>query len=411
MKVDYTKIKSSFGHRLINPPPRTNISDMLMISGGGTSQTFFALGAVKCLIDNQRFNFQVISAVSGGTILLVFIELCYMAKLTTEPGWYQKYVREYIYNVAKRPLLERLVRNRLMLDRVSSELLALIPKLVLDYKSDQSEVICEYCYLDVDRKYVSCDHSDVIDTAKNVKVPLWYFIRLARCVLPITQFYDRATIDAGSIQNVAMNSSLTRYDPKNIYVICGCDNFQYENVKTSTFSEIVWSTLGSLMGSANYEGMDMATIALACESVVFCGMSNQFDVSKDPFHKNLFNNYYLDTDRALTFYNAVLFSDIDMCKVIENEGYIQMFHALQNPREASGKCESGKCESGKCESGKSMRSSRTRGAQPAKKLRFDIPNPDVYNDNVHAIYKAFREKSLLQHGLSTLFALTKSELP
>lgn len=400
MSIDYGKIKSSIGHRLMSPPPRPKVSDLLMISGGGTSQTFFALGAVRCLIDNQRFNFDVISAVSGGTILLLFIELCILAKLDVEPGWYQKYVKEYIYDVAKRPLLERLVRNRLRLDRLSDELFALIPKLSIEYQSNASPVICEYCYLDADRKFVSCDHSDIIDTSNDVRVPLWYFIRLARCTLPFTQFYDRATIDAGSIQNIAMNSSLTRYDPENVYIICGQETMSYENVRTSTVTEIIASALGSIMGGANYEGMDLATVALACENVVFCGMSNNLDGSKDKYHKNLFSNYYKDTDQNLTFYNAVLFSDIEMCKVLENEGYIQMFHALQNPR--------GKSCDGACPSQKTSRSDRSSRHKPATpKLRFDIPNPEVYNDNVHAIYRAFRGRSVLEHALRGVFGLSQ----
>jgi hypothetical protein len=54
-------------------------------------------------------------------------------------------------------------------------------------------------------------------------------------------------------------------------------------------------------------------------------MSNNCNVSPDAFHKNLFSDHYAQTSKWLTYYNTVLFTDLDMCKVLENEGYIQMY--------------------------------------------------------------------------------------
>jgi hypothetical protein len=55
-------------------------------------------------------------------------------------------------------------------------------------------------------------------------------------------------------------------------------------------------------------------------------------------------------------FNGLIFNNKPLMKVIENEGYIQMYYQLKQ-------------------------------AYPKKKLVFDIPNPDVYNSNVKEIIR------------------------
>jgi len=45
-------------------PKRKNITNCLILSGGGTNQTFFSCGAVGCIVDNGLFDFEVISVVN-----------------------------------------------------------------------------------------------------------------------------------------------------------------------------------------------------------------------------------------------------------------------------------------------------------------------------------------------------------
>ena len=90
---------------VFTPSKRKKIKTILILSGGGTLQSFFALGAVACLVDNGLFDFDVISAISGGALLLTFIDLC------TNPDWYNLYVRKNMYIIARSKSFAYLIRS------------------------------------------------------------------------------------------------------------------------------------------------------------------------------------------------------------------------------------------------------------------------------------------------------------
>ena len=97
------KIISDEVDYIFTPSKRKNIKNALVLTGGGTLQTCFAMGAVGCLVDNELFDkFDLISGVSGGTLLLVFIELCCnpIYNYASKPDWYNKYVRNPMYKIA-----------------------------------------------------------------------------------------------------------------------------------------------------------------------------------------------------------------------------------------------------------------------------------------------------------------------
>ena len=60
------KIISDEVDTIFIPSERKKIKNALVLTGGGTTQTFFAMGAVACLVDNGQFDFELITAVSGG---------------------------------------------------------------------------------------------------------------------------------------------------------------------------------------------------------------------------------------------------------------------------------------------------------------------------------------------------------
>ena len=53
---------------------------------------------------------------------------------------------------------------------------------------------------------------------------------------------------------------------------------------------------------------------------------------EDKYHKDLFNDYYNENPKSKTFYNGLLFNDVDMLKVLENEGYIQMYNTIKKSK-------------------------------------------------------------------------------
>jgi hypothetical protein len=94
----------------------------LILSGGGVSSVFFALGAIGELVDNGKFyDYDVISGVSGGTIVMHFIELCYKYNVVGKKDWFRKYVRNPVYN---------LFTEGILIDTI----LMNIPKIFTDYE-------------------------------------------------------------------------------------------------------------------------------------------------------------------------------------------------------------------------------------------------------------------------------------
>ena len=91
----------SVNHAFIEPIIRTPVDNILVCSGGGIAATFFTLGAIKQLLDNNKFlnTFDIISATSGSVIALLLVELCYDNNVVgVVPEWYERYVVEIVHN-------------------------------------------------------------------------------------------------------------------------------------------------------------------------------------------------------------------------------------------------------------------------------------------------------------------------
>ncbi len=194
-----------------------------MLTGGGTLQTFFSLGAVGCLIDNGLFENDLITAVSGGALLLLFIDLCYnpIYQYTSKPDWYNKYVRKQLYQVATAKVIPYLVKSGFDLPKTQHYIFKQMPFFNKDYTSETVYPIVEYNYVDYHTTRLSCDHRDIIDIGTNINKPYWWAIRPARCCLPFCNFYNKPTYDAGSVSNIPVSSLLTRYSPKRVITHVG----------------------------------------------------------------------------------------------------------------------------------------------------------------------------------------------
>ena len=89
------KMIESVNHAFIEPIIRTPVDNTLFCSGGGIAAAFFTIGAIKQLIDNNKFlnTFDIISATSGSVISLLLVELCYDNNVVgVVPDWYERYV-------------------------------------------------------------------------------------------------------------------------------------------------------------------------------------------------------------------------------------------------------------------------------------------------------------------------------
>jgi hypothetical protein len=345
------------------PQKPINKNKILVLSGGGMSQTYFAIGAIKCLIDNHLFDYDVITAVSGGTIVLLFLEACYVFGYTKEPNWYEKYVRKTLYRLTDLNMLQGLLHSKLNFTEFND----LIYKVAPDFNKKQTalypKIIFEYNYFDVATRTISNDHTDIFEPSKNVRLDGWNFIQTARCCLPFTNFNNKKTYDAGTLENVYLNSSINKYDPKEITIINIEQMLYYEKYKQPSYTEATLGSIFNLINASNREIMNITQNAFKNDKVNYCSISNSLQISKDKYHKNLFSNYTDgESDTLHVYYLGIVFKNTDMCKILENEGYIQMYHELKN--------------------------------NGHKKLKFHIPNKDVYNSNVSKIYEDFKTQNI-----------------
>ena len=94
---EFTRIVEDEVDTIFKTYDRIDVSNILVLTGGGTAQTFFAMGSCGCLHDNdmlQHDSHDVISVVSGGAPLATLLELCYLYKYDLEEDWYNTYIRK-----------------------------------------------------------------------------------------------------------------------------------------------------------------------------------------------------------------------------------------------------------------------------------------------------------------------------
>jgi predicted patatin/cPLA2 family phospholipase len=369
--MENRKIISDQKDYVFTPSKRKKIKTALVLTGGGTLQTFFSMGAVACLVDNGLFEFDLISAISGGTILMTFIDLCTnpFFNYASKPNWYNQYVRKNIYFLTKSKFLAYFIKSKFDLVKTKNYIFNNIPDFNQTMTSENTNLLCEYNYIDANIRKTTCDHTDIIDLKNGVKKDYWYVIRPARCGLPFTNFNNKPTYDAGNVGNIPVTTLLTRYKPKRIIIVKVQSKLIYDKYPDLSNLDLLNNWLFNNMYASEESLEDMIDLSITPNHKnIFCSISNSLNKSKDPIHKGLFDNIRLDYDFFLQFYNGFLYTNEDVLKIIENEGYIQMYHCLKKTKEAK---------------------------------VFKIPNPDVYNKDAskklaewksqNAIFELFKD--------------------
>ena len=109
------------------------VGPIMMLSGGGLNQTFFSMGSIKCLNDNgmfydkknDKFYFKVITAISGGTILLTFLDMATNPQYAYHlcgGDWYTKYVREPLYKLTNINIMTQLLKSVFNVDKITKQI-------------------------------------------------------------------------------------------------------------------------------------------------------------------------------------------------------------------------------------------------------------------------------------------------
>lgn len=349
------KVIEDYSTKYIQTNKKKKINKCLMLSGGGTNQTFFSCGSVKCIVDNGLFDFELISAISGGTLLLTLIELCMSDTFGyyKKSDWYNRFVRKNLYKITDGMIIPTAIRNIANIANITNYVFdTVIPDFNKLYDKSNKNVIYEYNYVDANKLQISCDHTDIIDIPNNIKDPQWFYKRPLRCGLPFTIFNDKPTYDGGNICNISITTVFSRYKLKNLFIIHATPTLIYDTYPSQSLFNIYNNKLSNIMDTAENSIQDMLPLCTEnCDNVIYCSMSNSLNKSKDKYHNGLFDNWRKDCPYYIRMYNGLIFNNKSLIKIIENEGYIQMYYQLKQK-------------------------------YPNKKIIFDIPNPDVYNSNV-----------------------------
>lgn len=358
------KIISDQVDTIFLPSERKKIKNALVLTGGGTTQTFFAMGAVGCLIDNGQFDFDLITAVSGGSMLLIFLELCHNEAYNyyREHNWYNRYLRKGMYELATARLVPYYIKCGFDLAKLQDYIFSCIPDFNRTITTTENKsFICEYNYIDGNTKIITNDHTDVIDLDNGVKADYWYLIRPARCGLPLSKFNNRPAYDCGNISNIPVSALLTKYDPDKIIIIKSASDLTYDSYPDITYLELLLSLPYSNTYSSSNSLDDLLDLSLKTNpNNIICSMSNGKNQSNDTFHNGMIYDPISDLPQLNRLYNGLLITNENAMRITENEGYIQMYHQLKARNQAT---------------------------------VFNIPNPEVYNENTKSMWNDWKDNT------------------
>jgi predicted acylesterase/phospholipase RssA len=343
---------------------RKKIKNALLLSGGGTNQSFFTCGALKCIVDNDLFDFDVITAVSGGTLMLSALDWCTNPALNyyKEPDWYNRYIRKSMYAGIDGVLLPAAIKNTMSFSQLAEYFAGFVPGFKKTVDVENTNVVCEYYYIDANSAVLTCDHTDIIDIPNHVQKPSWWLIRPLRCSMPILNLENKPTYDAGLVSNVPTSVFFSRYDAQNVFIVQACPAFTYDTYAPS-FEFVTDFGFKCMRATSNVFQDTIAIESQTCSKVIQCSMSNGLNPSEDSIHKGLFYDWGAECPLSVWMFNGVLVNYKPLVQIIENEGYIQMYYKLKK-------------------------------AYPTKKMVFKIPNPEVYNTDVKELKREILSRNI-----------------
>ena len=353
------KIISDEADTFFTQSNRKPVNNTLVLTAGGTTQTFFATGAVACLVDNGQFEFDLITAVSGGTILLMLIDLCYNETYNyyKEPDWYNQYVRKNVYRLANAKILPYFINYGMDFTKTVEYIFSCIPdfnKKVID--TINTNIICEYNYIDGNTRKITSDHTDIINRG-NVS----YLIRTLRCGLPFCNFNNQPSYDAGAVSLIPVSTMLSRYNMNKLVIVKSTSKLLYDGYLNKTPIQLLTGYVSNIMYTSADSLDNVADLSIKPNpDNIMCCASNGFNKSPDKYHNGMIENLNTDLQWIVRYYNGLLYTNENAMKIAENEGYIQMYHQLKQRNQAT---------------------------------VFKIPNPEVYNENTKTMWDDWKNNT------------------
>jgi hypothetical protein len=345
-------------HQILIPKPRARIRSLLCCSGGGVPACFFTLGAMQRQIETGVFyEHDVISSASGSTLVCALVERCYDLRYVdpSSPEWFVTHVVRPIHRFFGEQTLSgmwvehaawTLVDARLFPTSID-DLIRLLARAVFGDTTDAEEarsrrrastvvvakpLFC-YNYVNVDSGFVTYDMSDIplSDPLRTVKVIL-------RCILPATAINGVNAADAGFKGNQYGTNVLYEYNPRSLTLITIKNVYRYSTYpsRSRIQSFFARSDIGSDI-TGDVSSVLICDPDVTPHETLMCTISNGLFESPDPYHRGAFYDYSGYQSMSLSW---IYFTHFDVCKVLQNEGYIQMTAELKSnvkPRQTATK--------------------------------------------------------------------------
>lgn len=325
----------------------------LILTGGGLSQTLFAMGAIRRIIEDieiisdGRYNkssdifklYTLISSTSGGIIVASLMEIVLLKGYHKRKNWYNKYVIANLYRLAKSRIGAKLLLSGLKVVNAIDVLREIIrPASLIDFKNINKKhgVTFLYNYIDATTQLISCDHSDLMDDKYNIKIPgltyLEIFVeRIVRGCLPIhiSEYNKRMSLDAGYTSNMTITTVFPVYGkPDNLTIILKAPRCITNEKVDACYTDLIFNINKIVQNVANSSSNDIVDRLIKQRGKnMIVSVGNNLNTSEFKYHKHLWFSFD-DIPFFNNMYTGLLFYDGPSAMVLEQEGYLQTFTAI-----------------------------------------------------------------------------------
>jgi hypothetical protein len=339
-----------FEDQTIKPNQPNQPYNALVLTGGGTSQTLFAMGAVQRIIEDMRIIsggktddifswYTLISSTSGGIIVASLMEIVLLKGYHKRKNWFKRYIVDNLYRIAQSRIGAKILLSGLKVVNGVDVLRDIIrPTSLINFKNINKNHGVKFLYncIDATSQLITCDHNDLMDDNYNIKIPRLTYLeifleRIVRGCLPvhISEYNKKMSLDAGYTANMTITTLFPVYGkPTNMTIVLKAPRLITNEKAEARYIDLILNISNIVQNVANSSSNDLIDrlINVAGKNMIV-SIHNDLNQSEFKYHKKLWVSWD-DIPFLNSLYTGLLFSDDPSAMVLEQEGYLQTFSAI-----------------------------------------------------------------------------------